>query len=112
MLPTRQARAMAADAASLGRLVAGLKAFLLRLRSDPLVLPYGARELAEDAELERCMGIAPESLEEACSALRSARAGDEECENLETLVCVLWCLLHLAEYAIAHDLCLICVRSA
>lgn len=111
LLPTSQALATVADTGSLGTLIADLKAFLERLSRDPRRLPESAREHADPAELQRCIDLAPSSLHAALSAFNAATSRDEDGETLETLVCLLWCQLRLAEHAKANGLDLICVRS-
>lgn len=110
-LPTNQTHVLIADAKSLRALVAGLKLFLARVRRNPLALPQSARAEADEADLQRCSTLAPTSLQQALSALEAARVRDEACETPETLASLLWCMLHLAEHAVANDLCLLCVRS-
>ncbi|MBY0400063.1 hypothetical protein K2X89_07190 [Myxococcota bacterium] len=111
LLPTSQALAAVADTGTLGNLIADLKGFLERLPQDPRGLPESAREHADQAELQRSIELSPSSLQAALSAFTAATSRDEEGENLETLVCLLWCLLRLAEHAKANGLYLICVRS-
>ncbi len=111
LLPTSQAPVAVADTGSLGKLIADLKGFLERLPRDPRSLPESAREHADPAELQRSIDLAPSSLQAALSAFNVAASRDQEGENLETLVCLLWCQLRLAEHAKANGLHLICVRS-
>lgn len=110
-LPTQQLPASVLDSQSLHEFRSELQAFLTKLPQDSGLLPEGAREMAEDAEIARCVELAPVSLQAAFAALDAARSRDEEAEGLETLVCLLWCLLRMAEHAEAHGLNLICVRS-
>lgn len=111
LLPTSQSPTVVADTGGLGTLIADLKGFMQRLPQDPQLLPESARELADPAELQRSIDLAPASLQAAISAFNAATSRDEEGESLETLVCLLWCQLHLAEHAQANGLHLICVRS-
>lgn len=111
VLPTSQTHVLIASAESLRALVAGLKLFLERVRRNPLALPQSARDGADEADLKRCSTLAPMSVQQALSTLETARVRDEECETPETLVSLLWCMLHLAEHALANNLCLLCVRS-
>lgn len=110
-LPTRQQPASAFDSQSLRELKADLDAFLRILPQKPSLLSEGARELAEEEEVERCVRLAPVSLQAAFAALNAARSRDEEAEGLETLVCLLWCLLRMAEHAGAHGLNLLVISS-
>jgi len=110
-LPTSEARAVACVGASLDRLVADLGGFLASLRHDPNQLPMEARGQAEPDEVQSAIALAPASLESAIAAFKAAAARDEEGERLETLLCLMWCQLRLAEHAKAHGLRYLCVRS-
>jgi hypothetical protein len=110
-LPTRQLPASVFDSQRLSELKADLDAFLRNLPQQPGLLSEGARELAEEEEVARCIQLAPGSLQAAFAALNAARSRDAEAEGLETLVCLLWCLLRMAEHAGAHGLNLIIIGS-
>lgn len=110
-LPTGDALAKVADAAGLDELIARLTGLLEGAARDPLRLPEGARELADDAELRRAVALAPPSLQDALAAFRDATARDADAENLETLMALLWCQLRLAEHARANGRIFICVRG-
>ncbi|MGD9637149.1 MAG: hypothetical protein AB7P21_17435 [Lautropia sp.] len=110
-LPTRRLPASVFDSRSLSELKADLDAFLKNLPREPGLLSEAARELAEEEDVARCAQLAPATLQAAFAALNAARSRDEEAEGLETLVCLLWCLLRMAEHAEAHELTLIVIRS-
>lgn len=110
-LPTEDALAKVADAAGLDELIARLAGLLEGAARDPLRLPEGARELADDAELRRAVALAPPSLQDALATFRDATARDADAENLETLMALLWCQLRLAEHARANGPLFICVRG-
>ncbi|MBL8348518.1 MAG: hypothetical protein JNN03_24035 [Rubrivivax sp.] len=111
LLPTSEAPAVACDGASLDGLIADLAGFLARVRRDAHHLPPGAREEAEEDEVRSAAALAPASLEAAIAAFKAAAARDEDGERLETLLCLLWCQLRLAEHARANGLRYLCVRS-
>ncbi len=110
-LPTGEALAVACDGALLDRLIADLGGFLAGLRHDPSRLPVEAREQAEEDEVQGAVALAPASLEAAIAAFKAAAARDEDGERLETLLCLLWCQLRLAEHAKANGLRYLCIRS-
>jgi hypothetical protein len=110
-LPTSEACAVACVGASLDRVVADLGGVLSSLRHDTSQLPVEAREQAEPDEVQSAVALAPASLEAAIAAFKAAAARDEDGERLETLLCLLWCQLRLAEHARANGLRYLCVRS-
>lgn len=110
-LPTRLSPAAVFDSTGLKALQVEIGAFLERLPTEPALLPELAREQADEAEMARCLQIAPATLDSAMAALGDAKSRDEESDGLETLLCLLWCVLRLAEHAGATGLNLICVRS-
>ena len=111
LLPTGESPAVTGFDATLDRFIDGLGGFLQSLRHDPGQLPAGARELADDDEVRHAIALAPASLDAAIAAFKAATARDEDGEQLETLLSLLWCQLRLAEHAQAQGLRYLCVRS-
>jgi hypothetical protein len=111
LLPTSRSPAAVFDSKNLCTLRTDLMTFFELLPREQRVLPEVALEQADEAEMVRCIELAPASLESAIASLNAARSRDVEAEGLETLICLLWCLLHLAEHAEANGLHIICVRS-
>lgn len=110
-LPTDEAPARVADAAGLDELIVSLTGLLEGAARNPLRLPEGARDLADDAELRRAIALAPASLQEALAAFRDATARDADAESLETLMALLWCQRRLAEHARENGRLFLCVRG-
>lgn len=111
LLPTQERPAVVSAGRSLDSHAAELRSLLQRLLQDRELLPAEARELADEAELQRSLAMRPATLQAALLAFKAATARDEEGEALETLLCLLWCQLHLAEHASAAGLQYLSVRS-
>ena len=110
-LPTKEQPVVVTSGPSLDIRVAELRGFLQGLPQDWKRLPREAWEHAEEAELARSLAMMPATLQAAILAVRAASVRDEEGEDLETLLCLLWCQLRLAEHASAAGLQCISVRG-
>lgn len=111
LLPTQERPAIVSAGLSLDSHAAELRSYLQRLQQGREWLPTEARELADEAELQRSLAMRPATLQAALLAFKAATVRDEEGETLETLLCLLWCQLHLAEHARAAGLQYISVRG-
>lgn len=111
LLPTQARPAVVSAGLSLDSHVTELRSYLLGLQHDRELLPREAREQADEGELQWSLAMRPATLQAALLGFKAATTRDEEGEALETLLCLLWCQLHLAEHARATGLQYISARG-
>jgi hypothetical protein len=110
-LPTKEVPIVASSGSSLGLIITELRDFLHRLKHERMLLSVEALEQAEEPEVRGALEMVPSTLQAAMLAFKAATARDEDGERLETLLCLMWRQLRLAEQARTTGYQYISVRS-